>query len=41
MIMSPREQVYLATGVADMRKSINTLTLLVEDVLALELIGPH
>lgn len=41
MISSPRGQVYLATGVTDMRKSINTLALLVEDVLELDPIGPH
>ncbi|WP_394329769.1 IS66 family insertion sequence element accessory protein TnpB [Salinivibrio costicola] len=32
---------YLATGSTDMRKSINTLGLLVEDVLALDPVGPH
>lgn len=41
MITTPRGQVYLATGVTDMRKSINTLALLVEDVLALDPVDPH
>ncbi|WP_305816443.1 IS66 family insertion sequence element accessory protein TnpB [Photobacterium leiognathi] len=41
MITTPRGQVYLATGVTDMRKSINTLALLVGDVLALDPVGPH
>ncbi|EGQ9111188.1 IS66 family insertion sequence element accessory protein TnpB [Vibrio alginolyticus] len=41
MITSLRSQFNLATGVTDMRKSLNTLALLVEDVLALDSIGPH
>ncbi|WP_025745022.1 IS66 family insertion sequence element accessory protein TnpB [Salinivibrio costicola] len=41
MIPTPSGNVYLATGSTDMRKSINTLGLLVEDVLALDPVGPH
>ena len=41
MMSSPTGHVYLATGVTDMRKSINTLGLLVEDVLELNPVGPH
>ncbi len=41
MITAPVGNVYLATGVTDMRKSINTLGLLVEDVLELNPVGPH
>ncbi|OOF29430.1 IS66 family insertion sequence element accessory protein TnpB, partial [Salinivibrio costicola] len=39
MIPTPSGNVYLATGSTDMRKSINTLGLLVEDVLALDPVG--
>ncbi|AJR05509.1 IS66 Orf2 family protein [Photobacterium gaetbulicola Gung47] len=41
MITTPAGSVYLATGITDMRKSINTLGLLVEDVLELNPVGPH
>ncbi|WP_082008409.1 IS66 family insertion sequence element accessory protein TnpB [Photobacterium gaetbulicola] len=41
MITAPAGNVYLATGITDMRKSINTLGLLVEDMLELNPVGPH
>ncbi|WP_428477057.1 IS66 family insertion sequence element accessory protein TnpB [Photobacterium japonica] len=41
MITAPTGNVYLATGSTDMRKSINTLGLLVEDVLEHNPVGPH
>lgn len=34
-------QVWLATGATDMRKSINTLALLVTDVLEMNPVSPH
>ncbi len=34
-------KVYLATGVTDMRKSIDGLSLVVAETLALEPVGPH
>lgn len=41
MLPEPNGHVYLAIGSTDMCESINTLSLLVEDMLALNPIGPH
>ena len=41
MIASPTGNVYLATGVTDMRKSINTLALLVQEVFDMNPVSPH
>ncbi len=39
--MGPHARVYLATGVTDMRKSINGLSVLVEEVLQLNPLSSH
>jgi transposase len=38
---APQGNVYLAPGVTDMRKSINTLGLMVVETLGMEPVGPH
>ncbi len=38
---APQGNVYLAPGVTDMRKSINTLALMVVETLGMEPVGPH
>jgi transposase len=38
---APSGNVYLAPGVTDMRKSINTLALMVVETLGMEPVGPH
>jgi transposase len=38
---APQGNVYLAPGVTDMRKSINTLALMVVEMLGMEPVGPH
>lgn len=38
---TPQGNVYLATGFTDMRKSINSLALLVTETLAHNPVGPH